>query len=818
MAITNRCISRIMARVGEDKVTDKLLSDVESRIIRHRTDMARKDLTTYKGMTEAQQIEHAALKAMDEIEYESAKRIQRKQLNTVANYRQANKYNSYKVGRTSGGKVALQMLKDTYAYANGMERTWQKTMKEMMDAVPDKYMGLFHDKEMSVNITKEILGESSGNALAKQLAAKWNELTESIRQHANSVGADIGKLDYGYIPNSHDPVKMLKMGKDKWVSFTVDRIDRGRYLSETGGRLPDNEVAEMLMDVFDTITTGGLSKLDAGSPSFSTKGGGIAKRHDAHRALHFKDAATTIEYNNELGRGTLFQAMGQHITSMARDIALMEQWGPSASANFKQIETRAKINDGGLKAVAVGVSLENVWDVVAGLNHPYNVRAADFNNKIRAWNSTRLLGGAVISSVTDIGSMIGQATKNNIGIGPILRDFVSLPKADAEIVGFMAESLLNRTNRWMEGGGTDGIIQKMGDFTFRASLLNMWTDRLKEAYAISQSAALAKFSRVKWEGLDNSDKVMLSRNGVDEATWNIWNLATPAVGGRHTSLLNVDSVMAIEGIDPQVKRQAAYKLMGYIMEQSDSAVTSVNLEHKARLGAHKKGTLGGETARHLYQFKSFPLAMTSRMMDNLADIAAAKGKAKAGLWAAQQAVVMVGLGAMAIQGKSIIAGKDPEDMESGDFWKRAVIQSGGLGIFADIINTGIGGESRTGAANWMNLAGPTASLGVDLASVTLGNAGEAMRQMTGGKEVNTNMQAELTRIASNNIPAVKLWYTRAALDRFVFHELQEMSSPGYLDSKRARDEARTGAQYWWDLGAGLPDRAPNLEAAVGGGE
>jgi hypothetical protein len=355
----------------------------------------------------------------------------------------------------------------------------------------------------------------------------------------------------------------------------------------------------------------------------------------------------------------------------------------------------------------------------------------------------------------------------------------------------------------------------MADVTFRASLLNMWTDRLKEAFAISQSASLAKFTRNRWETLDRSDQILLNRNGVDESTWNIWNLATPEKGGRHTMLLNVDSIMAIQSVDESAKREAAYKLMGYIMEQSDTAVTSMNLEHRARMGAHQKGTLGGEAARHLYQFKSFPIAMTSRFIDNISDIAAAKGKVKAGQWAASHLLTLVGLGAIAIQGKGLIAGKDPEDMTTGDFWKRAVIQSGGLGILADIINTGLGGESRTGSANWMNLAGPTASLGADVASITLGNVGEAWRQMTGGQDIDTNMEAELLRVASNNIPAIKLWYTRAAIDRFVFHELQEMVSPGYLESKRARDEARTGAQYWWDLGAGVPDRAPDLSAAGG---
>ena len=71
------------------------------------------------------------------------------------------------------------------------------------------------------------------------------------------------------------------------------------------------------------------------------------------------------------------------------------------------------------------------------------------------------------------------------------------------------------------------------------------------------------------------------------------------------------------------------------------------------------------------------------------------------------------------------------------------------------------------------------------------------------------------RFAKSNTPGANLWYAKAALDHLVFHQLQEMMSPGYLGRIQSRARREFGQEWWWTPGEVIPDRAPNFAAGVG---
>src|SRR6185295_15182540 len=129
------------------------------------------------------------------------------------------------------------------------------------------------------------------------------------------------------------------------------------------------------------------------------------------------------------------------------------------------------------------------------------------------------------------------------------------------------------------------------------------------------------------------------------------------------------------------------------------------------------------------------------------------------------------MGALSIELKDLVSGKNPRDATTPKFWGAAFSQGGGLGIFGDILYTGVGGNSRSGQPNWTNLAGPVAGTAADLANVTLGNLGQAAQ----GKD--TKAAAELLRFARSNTPFLNLWYLKSAIDHAGFNELQDSLSP-----------------------------------------
>jgi hypothetical protein len=64
-------------------------------------------------------------------------------------------------------------------------------------------------------------------------------------------------------------------------------------------------------------------------------------------------------------------------------------------------------------------------------------------------------------------------------------------------------------------------------------------------------------------------------------------------------------------------------------------------------------------------------------------------------------------------------------------------------------------------------------------------------------------------------PFANLWYTKAATDRLLFNQLQEMASPGYLRRMEQRARKEFQQQYFWRPGEVAPGRAPEFSRILG---
>jgi hypothetical protein len=223
----------------------------------------------------------------------------------------------------------------------------------------------------------------------------------------------------------------------------------------------------------------------------------------------------------------------------------------------------------------------------------------------------------------------------------------------------------------------------------------------------------------------------------------------------------------------------------------------------------QRGTWKGELSRSFFLFKSFPIAMLTRHWMRGMNMETSGGKA------AYIASLMAGttmLGAAALQINEVLSGRDPRNMnpaEKGGVrnWIQAMMKGGSLGIYGDFL---FSESTQHGQSPVASVMGPVIGMGEDLFNLTQGN----LVQLAQGKK--THAGAELVKFAKSNMPGANLWYTKAALDHMVFHQLQEYFSPGYLATMRSRAYREFGQQYWWEPGQVAPDRAPNPVAAVGG--
>jgi hypothetical protein len=342
--------------------------------------------------------------------------------------------------------------------------------------------------------------------------------------------------------------------------------------------------------------------------------------------------------------------------------------------------------------------------------------------------------------------------------------------------------------------------------------MNAWTDTLRRAFSMTMMNGLAKLAKSDWAALSEWDRTHLARKGITEADWNVIR------AGQLTQFKGADFLTpeAVYASGDARASEVAAKVIGFITDESEYAVLNPDLATKAlsSAGGVSRGTIKGELARSVMQFKSFPIAMISRHWRRMLEAPAVDGApalANRLMYGAAMMTSLTALGAVAVQSKQLVQGKDPIDMMRPGFWMQAMAQSGGLGIVGDFLLTDPTqnpGDAAAGAIK--NLAGPTVGSVFDV-GYKLGV--ENIYEAAHGKD--THFAAEAIRTARSHLPYVNLWYAKAALDHAGLHALQENLSPGYLSKMQQRARRDWNQGYWWRPGSGAPDRAPDMTAMGG---
>lgn len=809
------CIEAVAQAIGRPLKQGEA-DGIEKRIIDNMSSIARSDPKAWASMSKTERYAAAGEAASKQLIADTKLKENRIALNITARAKLSNRFNEQVMRGVVGANAVERILSQTDAYIKGVQRENFSAMMDTITAAEPRFFGISDNPKATADFVSEIFGKDTGNDVAKAGVKAWLDTIESMRTRFNRAGGDVGKLDYGYIPQPHDQVRILKAGQDNWVSSISNKLDRSRYVDEGGNQLNDAEFIKMLEGVYQTLSTGGLNKLDPQKQTFGTS---LANRGSTSRQLHFKDADAWNEYHAEFGKGTLFEAMQNHVNGLGRNIGLVEEMGPNARFGFDMLHNMALKHDGVEHSVGSAFAdVESMYKVLTGENsNSVNPLLAEINQGIRNLTVAAKLQGTPVSSITDIPTLIATANYHNLPIfstlSNVVKSFGSEYKHYANVTGLVSESIISDMSRFADGNMSQGWTSKLAHTTNKVSLLNAWTDSLKRGFQISMMGALGKVHSKSWALMDAADRSKLEFQGITPDIYAVWQKAKPE-DWRGSKMLTPESIRNIPdsalkklGDPNKVRDEAVSRLLGFIIDESDYAVTSPDLTTRASLGGGtQKGTLPGEFMRHLSLFKSFPLAMANRHIRRASSMNGEVGNIG---YAVSLIMGLIGFGALSVQLKSLLVGQDPIDMTKPKFWGKAIIQGGGLGIYGDLLYTGLGGQNRAGQPNYASIAGPVFGTGIDLANITLGNAG---KEIKGEK---TDAGAEIVRFTRQNAPFLNLWYAKGALDHLVLNDLQESLSPGYLNKIKANAHKNFGQDYWWDPKQTLPSRAPNLSAAIG---
>ena len=768
------------------------------------------------AMTRTQRQYEAARRAYDQSVHKAEKAAQRSMSNTLAKA-EAHRM-MYAEAQKIGGKqpfydAAFNKMQQLDERITGARNYYLSMIRETIEAAESRFFGLFENPQSTRDLVFEMYGKDTGNQAAKKGAKALTSALDQMRIRANAAGADIGKLDYAYLPQLYSLSKVSKMGKESVVSLMFENVDRSRYLNVDGSRMGDDAIKRVLADAYETIVTDGLNKIE---PGVGWGGSRASKFDSAHRSLHFNGPDGYLNVMNELGNGSLFEALQGHISGMAKDIVLMEEMGANPNGTFRMMKDIATKENGAASNFSMGngrrfgANLDMYWDVLTGsINTPENPRLAEFGQGVRNFFTGAKLGGATLSSLNDVSTL--HATYNYHGM-PSGKGLVNLLKnmggdyrQNAARLGLYVDNITATMTKFHANDLTEGWTGKMANAVLKASMLEALTNAVRRTMALDFSTHLADLTgRFEFGALDGHKKGYqnyLEKRGIDSKTWNIWKQAE-RVDFDGVQMLTPDAINRLD-IPQNQKNKAIEKLMGLIARESEYASLGPDLATRAVIGgwSGKKGTVQGELGRSFFLFKSFPIGMLSKHIQRIQEIPTAGGKLA---YSSSLAVSLTLLGALSVQLKDIVNGKDPREMDNPKFWAAAFVQGGGAGILGDIAYTGLGGENRGGQPNYAGFAGPVFGTGFDILNATLGNIGK------GAEGKKTNLASSAIRLVRQNTPGVGIWYVKGAFDHAVTYELQEMANPGFANRMRKNAQKEFGQSYWWNPDETLPDRAPDL--------
>jgi hypothetical protein len=658
----------------------------------------------------------------------------------------------------------------------------------------------------------------SGSTEAKKIAGIIQKTQIDLVNRQNNAGAFI-KARPGYIVRqSHDMIKIRRAGFESWKQTILPLLDHDATFG-TG------DPEKILRGAYDALGSGihhraqGADQGDSGGHLFGFHGpANVAKKASQNRVLHFNSADSFMKYNADFGTKNLREAVLAGVEHGSRNVALMENLGTNPLALFEGIVSDLlKENKGNFEVIDKlrGSRLTNLFKVIDGTTRiPVNPHSARIANGIRMLQTMSKLGGAVISSISDIPTIASELRYQGKGIfesygeavGGLFRGRGSEEQKEvARLIGVGLEGMMGDIHgRFNTDDSVAGKAARLTQTFFKWNGLSWWTDTMRTTTALVMSNHLAEQAGKAINDLDADTRRIFGLYNIGESEWNIFRktMFEGETGYKYLTPDKLDNIDRADieqlikdrkGIvnDRNVQRELdriKTQFQTYFQDRADFAVPQPGANEQATLTmGSRPGTVLGEVTRFVAQFKGFPLAVLMRPVarEVYGKGAESIGEAlKNGNGEMSSLVhLMVAttvFGYMAGVAKDILRGKTPRDPKNPKVLLAALAQGGGFGIYGDFL---FGEFSRYGRSALSTAAGPVLGQVDDIAEIYT-------KLRTGDDAV-----AQIFRTALNNTPYANLFYTRTALDYLFLYQLQESINPGYLRRMEARAESESGQEF-----------------------
>lgn len=830
------CLNAIGSVTGR-KVKPEEGDAIMSNIRQIMGSLRRSDQDAWAKMTNDERVRAAAGEYVKQVKLDALKRradIAKQVLRQDERIREMDRLSNEK--DLHAYSAVAEIMRSVYRRARGIQNEYCTQMLDTLRGIDSKWFGFVEDAADVRDFIREGFGEDTGNAKAKAAWQAWEKTSNDMRERAIRAGAQIGKIDYGYIPQSHDLWKLCKAGKEAWIKEIFPLLDRERFTNDKGERMSDDELLVLLDHSYDDIVTNGVVTDDVTEIAKNLPATNAARyKKFPHRVLHFKDADSFIQYETKFGNGSLTGALVGHVAKMSNDISLLESFGPKPQATYTMLKgvadnvaEQAQGTAGKIDLLRkysdhqglLGATVDDIWNVLSGVSSQIEVNREGVANFMAGWRNLEVagkLGKAFISSFSDIPSYFVATKFNRLGFVDSLKFLAAAYGSDwkeyANRAGFIADSMISDFNRYAADNIGEGWTGKLANATMKASFLSAFTDATRRAMCLNMMAGMAKMLKKNWADLDAYDRARLEEGGISERDFELMQMAGTEThrGIEFITIRQLKSLSegALNGVTQEEIDMLPSKLIGFIVSESEMASLGPDLITRAETtGGFKRGTIKGELYRSFFLFKSFPIAMLERHYRRAAFLKQYGNKVDQLSYAAGILVSSTIFGAFSVQIQNLLNGKDMQDMDDKEFWMQSFAKAGGLGFLGDWIVNGLSEDARYGAMSGLtNFAGPVVGTAVDVSDLITASMGSAIYD----KE--TKPGARAVRLVRSHTPFVNLWYTSSVIDRAFMNELQDYLSPGYLQRMETRMRRGTGQGYWLPQRSLEPTRGPRMANA-----
>jgi hypothetical protein len=314
-------------------------------------------------------------------------------------------------------------------------------------------------------------------------------------------------------------------------------------------------------------------------------------------------------------------------------------------------------------------------------------------------------------------------------------------------------------------------------------------------YQVSYFHQLADMADKPWNELDPHVRDnFLGQYGFTEAEWNKIRAIPPDVEENGAKYVNLPELTKADRELSERLQRAVGERSSYGAHQPDARTRAI-----ATQGA-QPGTLAGEGLMSVAQYKQFALErMSTHLMRTLYE-GTGSDRVKYGI---AFTLLSMGAGAISLQAANVIAGKNPLDMSDPFFWIKAFAKGGAGGVYGDLLADVIRGDNRGGAFGGL-IGGPVGGVATDIGQTITSPLRHELFDKQGRRATSgplTDTFRTLERWTPNT------WYTKLAVDRLFWEQLQALVDPNWRDSFRRQTRAaseKRGTGYWFAPGAAVP--------------